>query len=283
MPRPAIIREELLMAGISRASYAQMFGPTVGDSLRLAARRHCLRWRGGAFCSRLGGLKAATDMAPHGTATAPGARRLSAYPDSHGHGNRAWRHAAAVRRRPHRPASGTQYPLYPVHLAWVASVLLMLVHFWWWQFGLYGIANWTFGIYLFVLLYAVAALSALAPSCFRDSDAGLQKLQGFLLSRAVSGSSAFWPRPTCLTSSTRLIKGEEHFARSAVGISRPDAALRNSLTVICRLDGQQTLLPHGLRCLLRWSIKYPGSCAFSIRSAEPTVERCDGGASAAAA
>ena len=30
-----------------------------------------------------------------------------------------------------------QYRLYPVHLAWVASMLLLLVHFWWWEFGLY--------------------------------------------------------------------------------------------------------------------------------------------------
>jgi hypothetical protein len=27
-----------------------------------------------------------------------------------------------------------QYRLYPVHLAWVASMLLLLVHFWWWEF-----------------------------------------------------------------------------------------------------------------------------------------------------
>lgn len=32
-----------------------------------------------------------------------------------------------------------QYRLYPVHLAWVASMLLLLVHFWWWEFGLYTI------------------------------------------------------------------------------------------------------------------------------------------------
>lgn len=52
-----------------------------------------------------------------------------------------------------------QYPkrssLYFVHLAWVASVLLMLVSFWWWEFGLYQVETWTFGKYLFVISYAV--------------------------------------------------------------------------------------------------------------------------------
>src|SRR5262245_19377267 len=48
-----------------------------------------------------------------------------------------------------------QYRLYPVHLAWVLSILLSLVHFWWWEFGLFAVENWTFGKYLFILLYAV--------------------------------------------------------------------------------------------------------------------------------
>ncbi|MDH6230670.1 hypothetical protein M2281_001242 [Mesorhizobium soli] len=49
-----------------------------------------------------------------------------------------------------------QYPLYPVHLAWAASVLLMLAHFWWWEFGLFRVDQWTFGKYLFLIGYAVA-------------------------------------------------------------------------------------------------------------------------------
>lgn len=32
-----------------------------------------------------------------------------------------------------------QHRLYPVHLAWVGFMLLLLVHFWWWEFGLYAL------------------------------------------------------------------------------------------------------------------------------------------------
>lgn len=45
--------------------------------------------------------------------------------------------------------------VYPVHLLWVFSVFLFLLHFWWWEFRLSGIAAWTFNLYLFVALYAL--------------------------------------------------------------------------------------------------------------------------------
>ena len=41
-----------------------------------------------------------------------------------------------------------------VHLAWVAWTLLSVVGFWWWEFRLAQVQVWTFGSYLFVLLYA---------------------------------------------------------------------------------------------------------------------------------
>lgn len=44
----------------------------------------------------------------------------------------------------------------PVHLAWVAAVLLYLVHFWWWEFGLYHVHTWNFATYLFLIGYAIA-------------------------------------------------------------------------------------------------------------------------------
>jgi hypothetical protein len=45
--------------------------------------------------------------------------------------------------------------IYPVHLMWSLSMLLMLVHFWWWEFALYTITNWTFEVYLFLVAYAI--------------------------------------------------------------------------------------------------------------------------------
>ncbi|WP_395395830.1 hypothetical protein WBP07_17680 [Novosphingobium sp. BL-8A] len=45
-------------------------------------------------------------------------------------------------------------PLYLPHLAWVAVVLVMTIHFWWWEFGLERVATWRFELFAFVLGYA---------------------------------------------------------------------------------------------------------------------------------
>jgi hypothetical protein len=45
-------------------------------------------------------------------------------------------------------------PAYPVHLAWVASSFLLLVHFWWWEVNLVLISPWTFPSYLFFISFA---------------------------------------------------------------------------------------------------------------------------------
>ena len=45
--------------------------------------------------------------------------------------------------------------VYWVHLVWVLYLFLYLVFFWWWEFKLAMVDEWTFGLYLFVILYAV--------------------------------------------------------------------------------------------------------------------------------
>src|ERR1700723_3045809 len=42
-----------------------------------------------------------------------------------------------------------------LHLGWAASLLLWIIHFWWWEFRLSMIQQWTFAIYFFVILYAI--------------------------------------------------------------------------------------------------------------------------------
>jgi hypothetical protein len=46
--------------------------------------------------------------------------------------------------------------IYPVHMGWVLTLLLFLIHFWWWEFKLITIATWTFEAYLLVICYAIA-------------------------------------------------------------------------------------------------------------------------------
>lgn len=45
--------------------------------------------------------------------------------------------------------------IYPVHLSWVLFLLLSVVHFWWFEFGLSRIGRWSFEIYFFVICYAI--------------------------------------------------------------------------------------------------------------------------------
>ncbi len=42
-----------------------------------------------------------------------------------------------------------------VHTAWAFYLLLTIVHFWWFEFGLSKVENWTFGLYLFVIGYGI--------------------------------------------------------------------------------------------------------------------------------
>jgi hypothetical protein len=44
--------------------------------------------------------------------------------------------------------------LYATHLVWVATILLMAIHFWWFEFGLIRVHPWPFELFVFVLVYA---------------------------------------------------------------------------------------------------------------------------------
>jgi hypothetical protein len=42
-----------------------------------------------------------------------------------------------------------------LHLGWAASLLLWVIHFWWWEFRLSMVQKWTFESYFFVILYTI--------------------------------------------------------------------------------------------------------------------------------
>lgn len=48
-----------------------------------------------------------------------------------------------------------RYRPYWVHLVWTLFLFLYLIHFWWWEFALHKVVEWTFPLYFFVALYAV--------------------------------------------------------------------------------------------------------------------------------
>ena len=103
-----------------------------------------------------------------------------------------------------------QYRLYIVHLAWVASMLLTLVHFWWWQFGLYQITSWTFGVYAFLIGYAIV-LFLICALLFPDSMQDYKSYEDYFYSR-----KAWFFGLLALTYLLDIvdtaIKGEAHFA-----------------------------------------------------------------------
>ena len=45
--------------------------------------------------------------------------------------------------------------VYWVHLVWAASMFLYLLSFWWWEYRLSLVTQWTFNLYLFVTVYAL--------------------------------------------------------------------------------------------------------------------------------
>ena len=45
--------------------------------------------------------------------------------------------------------------VYWVHLVWAASMFLYLLSFWWWEYRLRLVTEWTFNLYLFVTVYAL--------------------------------------------------------------------------------------------------------------------------------
>ena len=73
-------------------------------------------------------------------------------------------------------------PLYVVHLLWVAVVVVSVIHFWWWEFGLIRIEPWKFELFLFVLFYAFLFF-LLASMLFPDAMDEYPDYEAYFLSR----------------------------------------------------------------------------------------------------
>lgn len=60
-----------------------------------------------------------------------------------------------------------------LHILWIISLLVEMVLFWWWQFALFRLEHWTFGIALFLVAYVVALFllaALLSPDNISDYD-----------------------------------------------------------------------------------------------------------------
>lgn len=69
-----------------------------------------------------------------------------------------------------------------LHMLWVGSILLELILFWWWEFGLSRLPAWSFGVYLFLVGYAVV-LYLLAALLFPESISEYAGYEDFFIKR----------------------------------------------------------------------------------------------------
>ncbi|MDP9896354.1 hypothetical protein J2W32_005404 [Variovorax boronicumulans] len=108
----------------------------------------------------------------------------------------------------------SQYRLYVVHLGWVASVLLAIVHFWWWEFGLFQIQAWTFGTYAFIVSYAVT-LFLLCALLFPDSLRDYESYEDYFYARR-AWFFGLLAATFLLDVVDTFIKGDAHFQKFAL-------------------------------------------------------------------
>ena len=68
------------------------------------------------------------------------------------------------------------------HLIWAASIFVTLVHFWWWEFALFTVTQWTFGAFIFLIAYCTA-LFMLCVLLFPDDIKEYDGYEDFFMSR----------------------------------------------------------------------------------------------------
>ena len=98
--------------------------------------------------------------------------------------------------------------VYPVHLIWTFSVLLMLIHFWWWEFWLTGIPQWTFTLYAFLIGFAIV-MYLLCSILYPDNLAEYAGYEDYFYSRRRWFFGLFALTFVCDFIDT-LIKGADH-------------------------------------------------------------------------
>ncbi|HEY4202685.1 MAG TPA: hypothetical protein VGM83_19210 [Devosiaceae bacterium] len=69
-----------------------------------------------------------------------------------------------------------------IHLLWAGSMLLEMIHFWWWEFALFTISNWTFGVFFFLIAYCIL-LFLLVALLFPDNISEYDGYEDFFMSR----------------------------------------------------------------------------------------------------
>jgi hypothetical protein len=96
-----------------------------------------------------------------------------------------------------------------IHLLWAFSILVELILFWWWEFALYEVTDWSFGIFAFLIFYAIT-LFVMAALLFPDKLDDYAGYEDFFLRRRHWFFGVF-ALTFLLDIVDTLIKGEPYF------------------------------------------------------------------------
>lgn len=69
-----------------------------------------------------------------------------------------------------------------LHFSWACTMLLMLVHFWWWEVALYDITDWSFGVFFFLIVYTIV-LFLMSALLFPDDIREYKNYEDFFIDR----------------------------------------------------------------------------------------------------
>lgn len=103
-----------------------------------------------------------------------------------------------------------------IHLAWVGAILLMLVHFWWCEMALYGVRDWSFGVFFFLVVYTVV-LFLMSVLLFPDDIREYANYEDFFLNRR-KWFFGLLALSLVLDIVDTSIKGAKHFERYRLDI-----------------------------------------------------------------
>jgi hypothetical protein len=145
---------------------------------------------------------------------------------------------------------------FSVQLLWVAFMLVLLIHFWWWQFALAHLQVWTFATFAFLVGYA-ALLYLLCAILFPDDIAEYDGYRDYFMSRRTWFFGLLLLVCAIDLVDTR-IKGEAywHAHATAAGLH---AAVMAALCMTAILDGRirvQQVLAVAALLIQGWLIAY---------------------------
>lgn len=107
-----------------------------------------------------------------------------------------------------------------VHLLWVLYMLINALAWWWFEYGLHSVVQWTFQMYLFVMLYAFGVYFASALLFPRESSSAIAYDDYFISNRRWFLGLQIALQLLDLTDTA--LKGSEHFR--SLGVEYPIAA-----------------------------------------------------------